>query len=284
MPKKKVEKARDDASPCNTKKGKAKQVNQRKEWFFTWNNYPENGMEMLETVLEPLCEKAVWQEELGANGTPHIQGTFILYVRARWSEFGLPKEIHWEKTKWKERALEYCKKERTRNGRTFKKGMPSDLRIIEELRPFQRDLETWSLSPPDDRKIVWIADESGCMGKTVFCKYMIERHNAVVATGGRTADIAQILAGLAESGRDLNSPFTFILNLPRDMRPEHVRYRAIESVKDGLITSAKYESRTLCFNSPHVFVFANMMPNIEALTMDHWEIYKINQAFELVRQ
>lgn len=121
------------------------------------------------------------------------------------------------------------------------------------------------------------------MGKTVFCKYMAHRHKAVVATGGKTADIAQIFAGLAESGRDLNSPFTFIMNIPRDMPARHVKYRALEGVKDGLITSSKYESQTLLFNSPHVWVFANEMPIVETLTVDRWEVYKINQNYELVR-
>ncbi len=272
-----------DDSPRNTKGGESGRVNQRKEWFFTWNNHPENGMEILEEKIAPLCEKAVWQEETGQNGTPHIQGTFILFKRARWSEFELPKAIHWEATKWVESALKYCHKEDTRSGRTFKKGMPRELVLIETLRPFQATMRDWSLTEPNDRKIVWIADERGNMGKTKFCKYMAAKHGAVIATGGRTADIAQILAGMAESGRDLNNPFTFILNVPRDMPARHVKYRALEGVKDGLLTSPKYESQTLLFNSPHVWVFANEMPDMTCMTDDRWEVYKISQNYELER-
>lgn len=274
---------RGDDSEGNTKTSKSPRINQRKDWFFTWNNYPSDALETLELTFKTNAVKYVWQEETGENGTPHIQGCLRLKKRGRWSEFGLPKTIHWEACLDFENACLYCSKQETRSGRCVRFGFPAELQLIETLRPFQATLRDWSQTVPNDRKIVWIADERGNMGKTKFCKYMAALHGAVIATGGKTADIAQILAGMAESGRDLNSPFTFILNVPRDMPARHVKYRALEGVKDGLLTSPKYESQTLIFNSPHVWVFANEMPEMTTLTDDRWEVYKITQNYDLER-
>jgi len=61
-----------------------------------------------------------------------------------------------------------------------------------------------------------------------------------------------------------------------------VNYSAIESIKDGLATSAKYESTQLVFNSPHVFIFSNDLPQVHKLTLDRWKIFTIVNN-ELVR-
>lgn len=59
-------------------------------------------------------------------------------------------------------------------------------------------------------------------------------------------------------------------DIPRSQT--NVSYRAIEQVKNGVITSTKYESQTLILTIPHVVIFANWPPKREMLSEDRWDI------------
>ena len=39
---------------------------------------------------------------------------------------------------------------------------------------------------------------------------------------------------------------------------------------------AKYESKPICRNSPHVIIFANFEPDLDKLSNDRWIIKKIS--------
>lgn len=262
-----------------------KRDNQLKNLCFTWNNYGSVEMlETLETTFRGVALRYTFQEETGESGTPHIQGMVVLKKRMRWSEFNLPNAIHWEAMRGSEQqARDYCRKADTRTGQLREWGWPRELQLITELRPFQKDLEDICKQEPDDRTIIWIWDQSGNMGKTKFVKYMVAKHQALCATGGRCEDLACILAMARKEGRDLNNPFTFLLNLPRETEPDKVSYKFLEMIKDGLVTSPKYESSTMVFNSPHVIVLANCRPLAARMTADRWHVYTIDMFFQLQR-
>jgi len=125
----------------NTKSQPKKQGLQLKSWFFTYNNYTLTDIETIETKFKEICETYVFQQEKGAEGTPHLQGFIKLKKKMRWTEFGLPKEIHWEKPRSDANCEEYCCKEETRDGKVFTNIVPPEpLDTIKELRPWQSDL------------------------------------------------------------------------------------------------------------------------------------------------
>lgn len=261
---------------------------QRVFWCFTWNNYPENFLEILERRFSEICKRYTFQQEVGANGTPHIQGAIGLKKKMRWTEFNLPREIHWEKMNTRgEGAFNYCKKKDTRFGdKYWEVGAPSlmgpecnyvppkrELKLISKLRPWQDTVEKMCMEEPDDRTINWIYDPLGNIGKTAFTKYMLATHNTLANTGGAVKDVACMIALAVENGFEINEISTFIFNYARST--SHVNYVAIEGIKDGLISSNKYESATLMFNSPHIWIFSNEMPNLDALTHDRWKIWQV---------
>lgn len=54
-----------------------------------------------------------------------------------------------------------------------------------------------------------------------------------------------------------------MFNLARSLE-DAVSYQAIEQLKDGVCFSSKYEARLKSFPPPHVIVFANFAPKLEA--------------------
>ncbi len=53
-------------------------------------------------------------------------------------------------------------------------------------------------------------------------------------------------------------------------------YQFIESLKNGVLFSPKYESGQKIFKPPHVFVFANYEPDQTKLSADRWNIVQLD--------
>lgn len=73
-----------------------------------------------------------------------------------------------------------------------------------------------------------------------------------------------------------NDDAIIIWNLPRTICSSYISYQAIESIKDGLICNNKFECGSFICNSPHVVIFANCLPEFDKLSIDRWNIYKVN--------
>lgn len=252
------------------------QISKRKHLCFTWNNYKETDVLLLIDVLNKYCDKYCFQKEIGdETKTPHLQGTLSFKSPMRWTELKLPKCIHWEATKDVSASYFYCEKEDTRMKGTmpYKFGYPIDCKVIDKLYKWQEHVVDYIKKDVNDREILWIYDPKGNLGKTSLAKYLIVKHDAICATSSASKDVANLLFNLKESGRDLNKKTTFLFCFGRSK--EVIGYCAIESVKDGLITNTKYESGTMCFNSPHVIVLSNDYPNVSKLSKDRWNIKKL---------
>lgn len=95
---------------------------QRIHHFMTWNNYKREDLSILKDVWEEFCYSYAFQEEIGESGTKHIQGVCSCKKRCRDTEFGLPKEIHWEKPAKLAQAYLYCTDPDKRYGMCYTKG------------------------------------------------------------------------------------------------------------------------------------------------------------------
>ena len=58
---------------------------------------------------------------------------------------------------------------------------------------------------------------------------------------------------------------------------ERVNYEIIESIKNDIFFSSKYESGMKLFNVPHVIIFANFYPDQNKLSLDRWDIREVNE-------
>lgn len=93
----------------------------KRSWFFTLNNYKEKDITHYTECFSKYGNKYIFQEEIGKNGTPHLQGCFNMkdtWTLKRLKEL-LGKEVHLEICRNFKAAQRYCCKEETRNGEIF---------------------------------------------------------------------------------------------------------------------------------------------------------------------
>lgn len=254
-----------------------------KLWFFTWNNY---DLLQFETWFRSLkCGatrrkylKAVCQEETGEEGTPHIQGYLefrdkVRPMEAKW--INLPKQVHWEKVRNQQAALEYCCKLESRTGRTYTLNyeIQDELDILypEDLFDWQREIVSYIKQKPDPRKIYWCWSPEGGRGKTTFSKYLETMYDACKITGNR-ANVVRMIANWQETKG--GTPKLVILDLPKNQE-DFVSYAGMEDIKNMSFVSTKFECINVLGNSPHLIVFANHPPEEERMTNNRFIIKKI---------
>ena len=244
--------------------------NSCKHWAFTYNNYPMDWMLLFETIFLQSC-KFVASREVGESGTPHIQGYLSLPTKQRFSEFGLPKEIHWEPAKCSPEAnYIYC----TKHGvPAMEKGFDPPYTMDITLRPWQLSLVHLLSSSPDDRTIMWIFETAGNTGKTTLQKYVHLNLDRVLCVSGKAADMKQGI--LAYSKLQEVLPRVILMNIPRCTDTDFVSWQGIEECKDMFFFSPKYEGGMVNGACPHVVIFANQSPPVHKFSMDRWSIFEI---------
>lgn len=262
-----------------------KQGLQLKSWFFTYNNYTLTDIETIETKFKEICVKYVFQQEKGAEGTKHLQGFIKLKKKMRWTEFGLPNGIHWEKPRKDSDCEEYCCKEATRDGQIYTnippKVLPEPLDVIEKLHPWQEELMKLFEVKANNRDVIWVYDRIGNIGKSTFTTHLYDTKPNTIFIDG--VDKKDIINGIFNFKLEINHSSIVMLDIPRHAG-NHVCYSAIESIKNGLIFNQKYETGSRRFNSPHIIIFANEPPVITQLSLDRWKIFEIVEGQKLIKK
>lgn len=234
---------------------------------FVINNYTEDEVSQVCQTITEICKKGGFGKEIGESGTPHLQGYLNLKKKLRIT--ALHKYAGFARASFRavrneEALIKYIQKD----GNTWTFGFPKPLKIIKDLREWQNNLLENLLKEPDDRKIYWIYDKTGNNGKTVFAKYLCFHHNAIYVNG-KCSDALNIIFNT-----DMDKTNIVIFDLPRS-QGSNVSYTGIESIKNGIIYNSKYETGMKLFNSPHLVIFSNELPEMEKLSLDRWEIITI---------
>lgn len=236
--------------------------NQLYRWIFT---IPLEDIEVsqLSQTLKEISKKFIFQGEQGESGYKHWQGCFTLKIKERFTTVKnhLPHSTHLEPIKNWWQSIKYCSKKETRIEGPYDENSVF-VKIIKNLRPWQKKIIDIISEEPNDRTIHWVYDQEGNNGKTVLCKYMAQKHKAEIFNNACNKDIAYALS---------EEPKICLFDFSRSLE-EYVNYGVLESVKNGLIFSGKYESRTKIFNPPHVIIFANFEPDLSKMSKDRWNI------------
>lgn len=147
------------------------------------------------------------------------------------------------------------------------------IRLIRMKKKYDKKLQRWQkraiklILNQNDREILWIYDKVGNMGKTWLGMHMKLNYDACICRNGKSNDIAHMY--------DYEEIVLF--DFTRNIK-EYINYAILEQMKDGVIMASKYESKMKYCPDVKICVFANFMPDIEAMSIDRWNIYKLKKS------
>lgn len=82
-----------------------------KHWCFTLNNYTQADLDRLSAPLNGV-DFLIYGKEVGASGTPHLQGTVCFQSRKRLQQvINVIGQAHCSTTKYLMQSIEYCRKD-----------------------------------------------------------------------------------------------------------------------------------------------------------------------------
>lgn len=135
------------------------------------------------------------------------------------------------------------------------------------LRLWQHRLDGIVNAPADDRRVIFVIDPEGNKGKSWLVSYWLStREDTQFMSVGKRDDLAYAV--------DI-STCLFVFDIPRGSM-QFVQYGFFEQLKNRLVFSNKYSSQTkILLNTPHVVVFGNEAPDMNALSADRYKVINI---------
>jgi hypothetical protein len=167
------------------------------------------------------------------------------------------------------------------NNRLFLDNLLGSTKPLNNSKILASSLKNWQLEvikiykqTPDERSIHWFYDKFGGAGKSTLAKFFYQNYkdDGIAFVCGKSADIKCNIMDLLEVNNKLR---LIIFDIPRTSEG-YVNYQAIEELKNGLIFSTKYVPRSANYSPPHIFIFANFLPNLNVMTLSRWKIYNIS--------
>lgn len=222
---------------------------------------------LLSQHLKGFCKKFTFQAERGESGFEHWQIEVSLktkeYMHTFKNMLGF-NEAHIEPTKDYFKAVAYCSKKETRiEGPYTEKSIFIETPVLG--KKWQHALrDELLLTKPDYRKIIIYVDTIGGAGKTDLATWFIDNHseNTAYFPYGKVGDMAYALP---------DNPKYVFFDIPRVV-DDRINWTGIESIKNGLIFSSKYESKLKRFNRPHVVLFTNHEIDRTTLSVDRYDV------------
>ena len=251
-------------------------------------------------ALGQIGKKFVVQLEQGESGYVHYQGRISLFkplrlvnCRQLWEHFEYT-DVHLSPTSTNAQKGPpfYCTKLDTRiDGPWTDKDVAKEIYIPRQYRNLVDNLYTYqktiwnSAEIFDERIINYVYDVSGNNGKSTIASLM-ELHQ-------RGIDLPPIndQEKLVQSVCDIlmaqenRTPKVIFIDMPRAMDKRRLggMYTAIEQIKKGKVFDIRYKYSYWWFDSPQIWVFANIEPELDLLSKDRWRVWKINPKKEFVK-
>lgn len=272
-----------ETPPPTSKKPRKQDGLQGKFWKVNYHLKDDESYESVFKSLEqnviPFCAKYIFSEEYGKSGeTRHIEGGFItredrkrrtaILAAFPFSDCQKSKKNNWQA------IIKYCSKEHNKCLTTERIVKPLVKMTKDLLHPNKLEIVNNFIEDEDPlfgRKVYWYWEKFGKWGKSIVCKYMVDCMGAMVVQGGNNDILCGVTRWIEEHGE---APRIIIFDIPR-VNCGHVSYQAIESIKNGMFFSGKYESGMCRFNCPHVIIFSNEEPEEEKLSWDRWIIKEL---------
>lgn len=130
--------------------------------------------------------------------------------------------------------------------------------------PWQQQLIDELNGVPDDRTVLFYVDSDGGKGKTWLMRYLLssDPDSVQVLSVAKRDDIAHAVDETKK---------IFLFNVPRGGMM-YLQYTILEQLKDRMVFSPKYNSRTKILALSHVVVFCNEPPDETKMSLDRYDI------------
>ena len=154
------------------------------------------------------------------------------------------------------------------NIRAIRSILPDDVlfSVPENLRAWQQVVID-NLERQSERKILFVVDRKGGMGKSTLTKYLIKERKAWACTGGKAADLMHAYTPGATIA---------VFDMARCTCSDYWPWQFIENLKNGWFTTTKYHSRMITFKPPSVVVFCNDDIPRDKLSADRYQVMFIS--------
>ncbi len=271
----------------------AETTNQLATWDITINEgHNDFGLDFhrVARLLNDWCKKWVFQREVGAGGTEHLQCRISLVKKKRYDEVisQVPLKGHWSRT---------CTT--VHKGQNFNYVMKADSRVqgpwcdtdYEEPPPLTRQLRNFmqhSMRPwqtqvlgwcdeEDDRSIKMIYDTVGNSGKSIMAEYLEYHEKAFELPPMRVMeDIMQFVYSF-------KTQKVYLIDMPRAMKKDKLGefYAGLECLKNGVCYDKRYCGKKRRMDRPQIIVFTNVLPEWSFMSADRWEVFEMLSDYSL---
>jgi len=241
--------------------------------------------------LKKLAKRFCFQKEKGnTTGYIHYQGRFSLIKKHRKCELlklfdvmPVPNyleptvnEVHYRGDMF------YVMKDETRvegpwNDKYEELFIPRQYEgLIDKLYPYQQTIYN-SINQFESRQINLIYDPKGNNGKSSIAA-VCELYGGGIDMPpiNDMKELMQVICD--ECYERTRNPGVVLIDLPRALDKTRLYgiYSAIEQVKKGKLYDTRYHFRKWWINSPQIWVFTNIMPDLNMLSQDRWNVFTID--------
>ena len=248
--------------------------------------------------LKQIAERYTFQLEKGdTTGYLHYQGRMSLIKKHRKTElmklFGsMPVPNYLEPTvnaTYYAGDMFYVSKTETRidgpwDERETEKYIPRQYRnMLDKLYPYQKHIYD-SADVFDTRTINMIYCPVGNVGKSTIASVCELYAKGIDLPPVNDAEkLIQSCCDICEA-KQIRNPSPIFVDLPRAMNKDRLNgiYTAIEQIKKGKLFDLRYKYKEYWIDSPQIWVFSNIRPDLSMLSKDRWKVYTINKDYSLM--
>lgn len=154
----------------------------------------------------------------------------------------------------------------------YKKPPPANNSI--EYRPWQEDLlNIIEEGEVDPRKIHFYIDPQGAAGKSFMARqlYALYPDKTLVLSNAKHDRLYYSYEG--------QTIIIFDMTRSPDDEHDHYPYQVMENMKNGYRPPGMYGKPPEFFSIPHVIVFCNSTPNMNALSQDRYQLHYLSGAY-----
>lgn len=141
-------------------------------------------------------------------------------------------------------------------------------------KPWQASVLDLIETEPDRRKIHWIWESTGHVGKSWVAKYIAAKYGAILLQPAKGADLAHIISKSKSKIVIFDMARTLLPSEGREHQLDSV-YSLAECLKNGVVQTTKYDSGTMIRGTSTVIFFANFPPDLSKWSADRYDVIHI---------